>query len=203
MPQDGATAINKSTGERAVFKNGVWVKSANAGPEASLRGRLAMGMGPMVQAEQTMSSMEKEVNPLQRDWGASVLDAVPFLNPLAKMAGGQDYQDYTQASKAFESQLMPIMSGAAVSPSEAARQIKGGLPEFADTPSTLASKAQTRKMMLNGAAALKGVPLPYPDVPTYGVNTDKVPQGKAQKNAALKAKSASNKPQILSVRPDK
>jgi len=210
MPQEGATAINKSTGERAVFKNGNWVKQAPGTVDAGMRARLSLGLGPMIQAEQTMSSMEKNGNPLQKDWGASALSALPFGagDQLAKMAGGDDYQAYTQAAKAFESQLMPIMSGAAVSPSEAKRQVKAALPEFGDAPSNLQSKELTRRMMLNGAAHSMGAPLPYPDVPTFGLNTNQVPAGrvppdaKAAKNAALKARSADSKPKILSVRPD-
>ena len=32
-------------------------------------------------------------------------------------------------------------------------------------------------MMLNGAAKARQLPLPYPDVPTWGINTTKVPGG--------------------------
>jgi len=148
----------------------------------------------MVQAQEDMAKSESGgVNPIDRDWGAALLDSVdipiPFtsgsggssvrwspLDPLAKKVGGQDYQDYTQASKSFEAQLMPIMSGAAVSPSEAARQIKASLPEWGDSPQTLAKKAKSRQMMLNGAAKARNEPLPYPDVPTWGVNTNRLPQ---------------------------
>lgn len=195
MPNEGARAVNRKTGETAVFSNGQWVKDKPGTVDAGMRGRLALGLGPMVQAEQTMSSAEQGGNPLQKDWGAAALSGVgvgPFhpLEQAAKMVGGQDYQDYTQAAKAFESQLMPIMSGAAVSPSEAQRQIKAALPEFGDTADTLKTKARTRQMMLNGAAHSMGAPLPYPDVPTFGVNTNSVPKGKDAQNAALKAKSA-------------
>lgn len=195
MPTEGQRAINKKTGETAVFTNGQWVKNKGGTVDAGMRGRLSLGLGPMVQAEQTMSGAEQNANPLQKDWGAAAIGALPFGlgEQAAKVVGGQDYQDYTQAAKAFESQLMPIMSGAAVSPSEAQRQIKAALPEFGDTPETLKTKARTRQMMLNGAAHSMGAPLPYPDVPTFGVNTNSVPQGKDAQNAALKAKSAAAK----------
>lgn len=198
MPTEGQRAINRKTGETAVFTNGQWVKNKAGTVDAGMRGRLSLGLGPMVQAEQTMSNAEAAGNPLQKDWGAAALSGVGVggfhpLEQVAKMWGGQDYQDYTQAAKAFESQLMPIMSGAAVSPSEAQRQIKASLPEFGDTPETLKTKARTRQMMLNGAAHSMGAPLPYPDVPTFGVNTSSVPVGKEAKNQALKAKSAKAK----------
>lgn len=184
MPQMGETKTNKLTGATATWDGRQWALNKQLPAEASLRGRLDMGMAPMVQGNETMMGMEKDVNPLDRDWGATILDNIglkigqndihPF-RPVAKKVGGQDFQDYSQAAAGFESQLMPIMSGAAVSPTEAARQIKGGLPELGDSPKTLADKARTRMMMLNGAAKAKGVPLPYPNVPTYGINSDQVP----------------------------
>lgn len=197
MPTEGQRAINKKTGETAVFTNGQWVKAKAGTVDAGMRGRLSLGLGPMVDAQSRMSSAEQGQNPLQKDWGASALDALPMGigSQLAKMAGGQDYQDYTSAAKAFESQLMPIMSGAAVSPSEAKRQIQASLPEFGDSPETLSQKSRVRQMMLNGAAHSMGAPLPYPEVPTFGVNAGTPPAAKtkADKNQALKAKSAQAK----------
>lgn len=192
-PEYGAGAYEADGAVLAPMKGGgVKVLKPAQQPEASMRGRLAMGLAPMIQAQQTMRAMEQKENPLNRDWGAATLDSVdipiPFtsgsggqsvkwspLDPLARSVGGQDYQSYTQAAKAFESQLMPIMSGAAVSPSEAERQIKAALPEMGDTPKTLADKARTRAMMLNGAAQTMNLPLPYPDIPTFGVNTEELP----------------------------
>lgn len=198
-PLEGKLGTDKRTGQRVQRVGGAWVPLQTGGKppvqEASMRGRMDLGLGPMVKAQQDLSASEAGgVNPLDRDWGATVLDSVnipiPFtsgqggqsqtwspLHSVAKKVGGQDYQDYTQAAAAFEAQLMPIMSGAAVSPSEASRQIKAALPEMGDSPQTLATKAQTRKMMLNGAAKARSAPLPYPDVPTWGVNTMNVPQG--------------------------
>lgn len=183
MPNEGATAINKATGERAVYTQGQWVKQ-KAGPpaDASMRSRLSLGLGPMVEAEQQMSTMEAKGNPLNHDWGAAVIDSLDnsklaemaglSTTPLAKKIGGQDYQNFVQSAKAFEAGLMPVMSGSAVTPSEAQRQIKAALPELGDSTETLARKSKTRRMMLNGAAKAMGVPLPYPDLPTYGINTD-------------------------------
>jgi hypothetical protein len=97
------------------------------------------------------------------------------LRDAAKLVGGDDYQRYLQASKAFEAQLMPIMSGAAVSPSEAQRQVSAALPEFMDSVHNLRLKSMTRKMMLNGAAHAAGAPIPYPEVGTFGVTTGQLP----------------------------
>lgn len=204
MAQEGQVAINRRTGERAVYTNGQWVRQkAPMAADASQRGRLGMGMGPMVQAQQNMSALERQAmstgqkdgkgqTPFSRDWGAALLSRMdiplPFTNgekwepfdPIAKAWGGDDFQRYNQAAKAFESQLMPIMSGAAVSQSEAQRQIRAALPEVGDSPETLREKERTRAMMLNGAARMMGSQLPYPNVPTYGVNTDNVPQATGQ-----------------------
>ena len=189
---EGQKRMDPATGRVAVYQQGQWVMQP-AGPpvDASQRGRLSLGLGPMVQAQQTMAGAERQGNPLQKDWGASVLsgvaDATVFgqkplhgLDDIAKAWGGQDYQSYMQAAKTFESQLMPIMSGAAVSPSEAQRQIKAALPELGDSPETLAQKAQTRQMMLNGAAKSMNSPMPYPQTPTYGVNSMELPQSQGQ-----------------------
>lgn len=195
MPQNGDVAINRRTGERAVFQNGQWLKQTGGGQVggAEQRGRLAMGLGPMVQAQQDMANIEARGNPYSMtqnldnataealagiglelpSWGINFRP----LEGVAKSIGGQDFQDYKQAAAAFESQLMPIMSGAAVSPSEAQRQIRAALPELGDSVETLKTKARVRKMLLNGAARQMGAQLPYPDVPTFGVNTEAVHQG--------------------------
>lgn len=196
-PLEGKTGVQKSTGQRVIRKDGQWVPLNPGGKppvqEASMRSRMDLGLAPMVQAQEDLAAEERGgVNPLDRDWGAAVLDGVdipiPFtagpggqsvrwspFDAIAKKVGGQDFQSYQQAAKAFESQLMPIMSGAAVSPSEAQRQIRAALPELGDSPETLQRKGRVRQMMLNGAAKARGAPLPYPDVPTWGVNTMQLP----------------------------
>lgn len=189
---EGKTGISKTTGQRVVRQGGQWVPVNTGKPlvqEASQRGRMDLGLGPMVQSQQDMASVERAGNPFSLterpdNAVAKVADSIglkvgqndirPFSG-VAKAIGGEDYQKYQQAAAAFEAQLMPIMSGAAVSPSEASRQIKAALPELGDSPETLKTKARTRAMMLNGAAKARNVPLPYPDVPTWGVNTQRVP----------------------------
>jgi hypothetical protein len=195
MPNPGDVAINKRTGAQATWNGQAWVVGKQQAQEASMRGRMDLGLAPMVQAQQDMAGVEAKGNPFSLTQNpdnavAKVASDIGFtipglgvdfhpLNGVAKKIGGQDYQTYEQAQKAFESQLMPMMSGAAVSPSEAARQIKAALPELGDSPETLKDKARTRAMMLNGAAKARGQPLPYPDIPTWGVNTTRLPDGGA------------------------
>lgn len=211
MPNPGDKMVNRRTGATAVFDGHNWV-SADGKPqpmEASMRSRMDLGLGPMVQAQQDMEATEAAGNPysLSKNPGNAVaaaltgigLDAGPLqMHPfdgIAKKLGGADFQKYQQAQKAFESQLMPIMSGAAVSPSEAQRQIKGSLPELGDDPANLADKSRTRQMMLNGAAKAKGLPLPYPNVPTFGVNSMKPPQGGVAAPQAAGAVARVNSPE--------
>lgn len=159
-------------------------------PGSDARARAALGIGPALQGQRHMFEAEgwqnpapgqpgkaNAENPLNKEWGATVLgsvdDSLPSwmphisLDPIARAWGGQKYQDYLQASKSFEAAILPIMSGAAVTPSEAQRQIKASLPELGDAPQTLARKATNRAMMLNAAADLMGRPRPLPKVGTW------------------------------------
>lgn len=190
-PLEGKTGFDKKTGQRVVRKDGRWVPLSSGGKppvqEASMRGRMDLGLAPMVRSHQRMTEIERRGNPydlrtnpgnavarLMTDTGFSIPAAGINFYPLegmAKFVGGQDFQDYQQAAKGFESQLMPIMSGAAVSPTEADRQVKAGLPELGDSDETLRSKGVTREMMLNGAAKSRGLPLPYPNTATWGINS--------------------------------
>lgn len=201
-PLEGKTGVSKSTGQRVIRRNGQWEPLNPGGKpqvqEASMRSRMDMGLAPMVTAHGRMTSTEAQGNPYSMtkrpdnaiakmvgDIGITV--GQNDLRPLAgvaKQLGGQDFQSYEQAAAAFESQLMPIMSGAAVSPSEARRQIRAALPALGDSPETLSEKGQTREQMLNGAAKARGLPLPYPNTSTWGINSMKVP------STAAPAKSA-------------
>ncbi|MDM8352903.1 hypothetical protein [Brevundimonas diminuta] len=71
------------------------------------------------------------------------------LGWLAKLVGGQDYQNYTQALATYESSLMPIMSGAAVTASEAQRMIRADFPQLGDSEETIRRKAGNRLRRLN------------------------------------------------------
>lgn len=112
-------------------------------------------------------------NPLTDDQGALYIDNMDAEDPrpglatvVGKAVGGDSYQGYLQQGAAFETALMPILSGAAVAPSEAQRMIRAAIPEVGDNPETLARKARQRQQMLNGLAVLAGKPPPFPGVPS-------------------------------------
>lgn len=141
------------------------------GGTPELRGRLAFGLGPSILAQDSLARQEQGVNPLNRDWGASLVDMVPdwgLLNTAARVWGGQDFQDYNQSIKTVEASLLPIFSGMAVTPQEAQRFIRANQPQLGDSPQTLERKAQNRQTVLNEAAFLTGREMPYPNVGRYG-----------------------------------
>lgn len=184
--QDGAVMARGSRGGLQMLQ-GAQMATGDA------KTRINLAIDPAVAAQGNMARSEGQgtanpVNPLNRDWGAAVLvgkaDAGTAFDVLGKVVGGQDFQDYQQASKTFESSVIPIFSGAAVTPSEATRFIRANLPELGDTAQTLATKARNRAMILNSAAALTGKPKPFPDVPTWQESRLTAPAGGAPGGAA-------------------
>jgi hypothetical protein len=138
------------------------------------RARVAITLDPALEAAQTLERMEADAvqrqgthgsnTPLGQDWGARMLEAVPWDGgTAARMAGGEDYNAYTSASSAFEAAMLPILSGAAVTESEAQRVVRAVLPRQGDTREVLLQKARRRRQMLNGAALIGGRELPYPE----------------------------------------
>jgi hypothetical protein len=153
-------------------------------PGSDSRARVTLGLGPSTNAQRHIYETEgwgkgvgKAQNPYNKHPIATVLgnldqgkiaQTVGFsADPIARAIGGQEYQDYEQANKSFESAFLPILSGAAVTPTEAQRMIRANLPELGDTPSTLARKATNRAMMVNAAADLAGRPRPFAKVGTW------------------------------------
>lgn len=135
---------------------------------ADQRGRYSIGANPLVRAEKNLAIEEADGNPLNRDWGAVALNAIdldprgdssfrPFA-PLANLIGGQDYQNAQQALSTYEASLMPIQSGASVTASEAARQIRADFPALGDSEETLRRKAANRRDRIN--AILSGIGRP-------------------------------------------
>lgn len=183
-PQYGQGAYQTDAGDimapapKGGFK---MLKQGGQQAEAGLKGRIAIGGGVMLDAQRKLQDIERRGNPFDLDknldnTAAKVMDDIGIelgpidIHPLegpAKWLGGQDFQDYNRAASQFEAQLMPIMSGAAVSKSEARRQIRAALPELGDSSASLADKARVRGMMLNGMAEATGKPLPYPDLPSW------------------------------------
>lgn len=147
------------------------MKGPRATASAESRTRLALALGPAVDAQRRLAQAEAGgVNPFNRDWGARLLEAVPFDSGVAaRWAGGQDYQNYEQAARTIESSILPIFSGAAVTESEAKRFLRANQPQLGDSPETLRQKSRNRMMMLNGAAELMGEPPPFPEVGSWRV----------------------------------
>lgn len=127
---------------------------------ADARGRYQIGADPLVAAARSAAAEEaRGGNPLNRDWGAVVLGGIdldpregsslrPFA-PLARLWGGQDYQNYDQALATYEASLLPIQSGANVTESEARRQIRADFPQLGDSEETVRRKAQNRLRRIN------------------------------------------------------
>lgn len=171
---DGST-YQQGRGGAMVKRSGAVADPAAGGHSATglagadARTRLALGLGPMVEAEGRMRAAEKDGYSYNDDWAARLLEAVPLDGGgVARFAGGADYQRYDQAARTFEAAVMPIMSGAAVTPSEAQRQIRANLPQLGDSPEILQTKARNRAMMINAAAQLVGQDMPFPDVGIWG-----------------------------------
>lgn len=148
------------------------VAASGFGPDQ--RARVAITLDPALEASRTLERMDAEAvtrqgthvsdTPLGQDWLARAAEAVPFDGgTAARTIGGDDYNRYTSASSAFEAAMLPILSGAAVTESEAQRVVRAVLPRQGDSQAVLAEKARRRRQMLNGAALIGGRQLPYPE----------------------------------------
>jgi hypothetical protein len=144
--------------------------AAGAGTEsaplvgADARARFMINLGPLQAAQDNLERMDREgYNPSSfQNTGAAALEAIPFdAGWAARVAGGEDYTAYNQAAKTFEAAILPIMSGAAVTPTEAQRLIRAALPQPGDSPEVLAQKSEQRRMMINAVAQGIGQAAPY------------------------------------------
>lgn len=189
MFKEGQTATHKD-GRKIVWRDGDWrlmtptpgspAVAPGGKPSPETRARIALGLPAAVEAQKNLYAAEgwkpgaanpRGKNPLDTVRGAlaDVVDG-PDNNAgwLAKTIGGQGYQNYQQAAKTYESALLPILSGAAVTDPEAARLIRSDLPQRGDSPATLARKAKNRAMRLNGAATLDGRAPVFPRIDPTG-----------------------------------
>lgn len=138
---------------------------------AEMRGRLALALPNIVSANNAMNQIElaegrdgARGNVFNREWGARNLEAIPFDGGVvSRTVGGSDYQGYESASRTFESAMLPIFSGAAVTDSEARRFVRANLPQMGDSPETLATKAANRAALINQASIIVGSEPPFPD----------------------------------------
>lgn len=169
----GARQLPNGVIERVGPRGGVQrIGSANGGDQsgasalvgADARARFMINLGPLQESQRILESMDEEgYNPSSlQNIGASALEAVPFDGGFAaRIAGGPDYNAYNQAAKTFEAAILPIMSGAAVTPTEAQRMIRAALPQPGDSPEVLAQKARQRRQMINAVAQGIGEAAPY------------------------------------------
>lgn len=139
---------------------------------AEQRGRYQIGADSLAASARAAAAEEaKGGNPLNRDWGAVVLNNVdidpregaslrPFA-PLARVIGGQDFQNYDQALATYEASLLPIQSGANVTESEARRQIRADFPQLGDNEETVRRKAANRLRRINAVFTGLGRPVPF------------------------------------------
>jgi hypothetical protein len=148
--------------------------ASSGGPDTALvgadaRARFMLGLGPLIDAQGIMERMEAEGYTRDQDPLANMAEAIPWDGGWAGRAvGGDDYTAYMQAVKTFEAAILPVMSGAAVTPTEAQRQVRATLPQPGDTPEVLAQKARQRQMMINAIAQGIGQEVPFPGVGIWG-----------------------------------
>jgi hypothetical protein len=133
---------------------------------AESMGRVAAGLPNMRQAvtdlksalgvniqDGTATTVEGGYRP-DEDWGALALDAFPVVGDvMARGAGGEDYQKFDNAYSTFEAAALPIMSGAAVTDSEAKRALKALRVRVGDTDEAVARKMANMDRMVTGLEA--------------------------------------------------
>jgi len=134
------------------------------------RARVAITYQGAAGAATQLDQMESQGYGLGDDWGAVAVETMGGGDPnslasgAARAFGGRDYQQYRSASSAFEASMLPILSGAAVTETEALRTIRAALPQVGDGAEVQADKSRRRRQMLNGAALIGGYPPPYPEL---------------------------------------
>ena len=93
-------------------------------------------------------------------------DSGPWAQTLAINVGGEDFQAANQAYSEFESALIPMFAGAAVTVTEAQRFLRANVPMPGENPRIVAQKMRARKQLANAAARISGNDIPFPDAPT-------------------------------------
>ncbi len=180
-PEYGSGAYETQDGSilRPTSKGAVQVIRGAQTAGADSRTRLLLGLDPAVQAQKNLFEEEQWNQSSESPGGSNPNDNFRGMvsnmlapeNPddtlrvmASKRVGGDRLARYKQAAASFETAFLPILSGAAVTPTEGARMVKASLPAPGDTPEILARKATNRAMMINGAAKLLGQPMPFPKV---------------------------------------
>jgi hypothetical protein len=148
--------VNKKTGDRKADPSSPTTKSAKL--SADQIGRFSLLVPSALAAVKRLKELEDGGYSLNKDAIAArtVAGDKPggIVGGIARSMAGQDYQDYSQAAKTFESAVLPILSGAAVTESEAERLVTAALPQIGDTPQTAKVKAKSRDNMARAAEIL-------------------------------------------------
>jgi hypothetical protein len=97
---------------------------------------------------------------------ATELERIPVIgDDAARVVATTDRAELAQAAGAFEASLMPILSGAAVTDTEARRTIRGSIPTPGDRPEVVAIKlAQMRSMIEVFEKGLQGEEIDFSEV---------------------------------------
>jgi hypothetical protein len=101
-----------------------------------------------------------------RNVAATELERIPFVgDDLGRIVSTTDRAELSQAASAYESALLPILSGAAVTDSEARRTIRGSIPAPGDRPEIVAIKlAQMNAMNSVFERGLEGEDVNFSEV---------------------------------------
>lgn len=90
------------------------------------------------------------------DWGAQAVSAIPdwgLLEGVAKTIGGKDYQTYETEYSNFEAAALPIVSGSAVSDTEAKRFLNSIKIQMGDNDDIVTRKLQAKENFVRGLQA--------------------------------------------------
>lgn len=164
-PRGGVERIGSATGADG---------QASALVGADARARFMINAGPLESAQRTLNQMDADGYRVGRDdWGAVLAESIPFDGgAIARLIGGDDYTSFQQANKTYEAALLPIMSGAAVTPTEAERLIRANLPQIGDTDEVRRRKSQQRDQQVNAVFEGIGMDGPFDTRPLVGPTTD-------------------------------
>jgi hypothetical protein len=128
---------------------------------AEAMGRIAPNIPPLLAAQRQLQELERQgVTFTQGVSGvaATVAAGIPFAGgALERAIGSDDREAMVRAVSQFEAAILPILSGAAVTDSEAQRYVRAQLPQPGDSARIRDLKAQARQGMIDVfQAAIRG-----------------------------------------------
>jgi hypothetical protein len=128
---------------------------------AEAMGRIAPNIPPLLAAQRQLQELERQGVTFTQGVsgvGATVAAGIPFAGGALERAIGSDDRDaMVRAVSQFEAAILPILSGAAVTDSEAQRYVRAQLPQPGDSARIRDLKAQARQGMIDVfQAAIRG-----------------------------------------------